>query len=51
MGALYFILPAGLYFLYRAIRLTGSLDMADARQLFFASLAYNPLVFTGLLIF
>jgi len=25
--------------------------MADARQLFFASLAYNPLVFTGLLIF
>jgi len=51
IGALYFILPAGLYFLYRAIRLAGSLDMADARQLFFASLAYNPLVFTGLLIF
>jgi protoheme IX farnesyltransferase len=50
MNALFLILPAGLYLLYRAFRLYKTLEIPEARSLMFASLIYMPLVLLSYLL-
>lgn len=43
-NALFLIIPAGLYLIYRSVMLYKTLDVKEARSLMFASLIYMPVV-------
>ncbi|MFM7765111.1 MAG: hypothetical protein ACKO6I_05565, partial [Sphingomonadales bacterium] len=45
------VLPAGILFLFYAVKLHKTLEMADARKLLFTSFLYTPVVFLSYILF